>query len=123
MSTLNLKGTCPLSPIGYRMNSVLSPVVQHVPLGTNLGLLPLLWMLLSGRLLLSPGAIIPGWAALGLAAEAGRRAWAALAYGKWHTAQLLEAWEHLVREEQAFHPPPVWLSSVGFSLRLLRAAT
>jgi hypothetical protein len=26
-----------------------------------------------------------------------------LAYGQWHTAQLLEAWEHLVQEEQVFH--------------------
>src|SRR5438552_16081591 len=103
MSTLNLKGPCPMSPIVYRMNSVLSHVVQRVPVGTNLGLFHLLWMLLSGRLLLSRGAVIPGLAALGLPAEAVRRAWAALAYGKWHTAQLLEAWEHLVREERAFH--------------------
>src|ERR671924_1251402 len=103
MSTLNLKGACPMSPMVYRMNDILSRVVQRVPVGTNLGLFHCLWMLLSGRLLLSRGAVIPGLAALGLAAEAVRRAWAALAYGQWHTAQLLEAWEHLVREEQAFH--------------------
>lgn len=89
-------------PIVYRMNDILSRVVQHAPVGTTLGLFHLLWMLLSGRLLLSRGAVIPGLAALGLAAEAVRRAWAALAYGKWHTAQLLAAWEQLVREEQAF---------------------
>src|SRR5438874_44321 len=105
MSTLNLKGPCPMSPIVYRMNSVLSHVVQRVPVGTNLGLLHLLWRLRSGRLLLSRGAVIPGLAALGLTAEAVRRAWAALAYGQWHAAQLLEAWEHLVREDQAFHAP------------------
>src|SRR4029450_607811 len=103
MSTLNLKGTCPMSPIVYRMNGVLSHVVQRVPVGTNLGLFHCLWMLLSGRLLLSRGAVIPGLAALGLGAAAVRRAWAALAYGKWHAAQLLEAWEQLVREEQVFH--------------------
>src|SRR5437016_13879197 len=98
MSTLNLMGSCLMSPIVYRMNSVLSHVVQRVPVGTNLGLLHLLGMLLSGRLLLSRGAVIPG-----LAAAAVRRAWAAFAYGTWHAAQLLEAWEHLVREEQVFH--------------------
>jgi len=120
MSTLNLKGPCPMSPIVYRMNSVLSHVVQRVPVGTNLGLFHLLWMLLSGRLLLSRGAVIPGLAALGLAEEAVRRAWAALAYGKWHAAQLLEAWEQLVREEQAFHAHqyggyrPVACDLVGF---------
>jgi len=97
------------------MNGVLAYVVQRVPVGTNLGLFHLLWMLLSGRLLLSRGAVIPG-----LAAEAVRRAWAALAYGTWHAAQLLEAWEQLVREEQAFHAHqyggyrPVACDLVGF---------
>jgi hypothetical protein len=56
-------------------------------------------MLLSGRLLQSRGAVIPGLADLGLAAHAVRRCWAALAYGKWHAAQLLGAWEQLVREQ------------------------
>ena len=120
MSTLNLKETGPMSPIVYRMNGVLSHVVQRVPVGTHLGLFPLLWMLLSGRLLLSRGAVLPGLAALGLAAEAVRRAWAALASGQWHAAQGLEAWEQLVREEQAFHAHqyggyrPVACDLVGF---------
>ena len=91
-----------MSPIVYRMNAILSRVVQRVPVGTNLGLVHCLWMLVSGRLLLSRGAVIPGLAALGLADEAVRRAWAALAYGKWCAAHLLEAWESLVREEQRF---------------------
>ena len=116
----NLKGARPMSPRVYRLNGILSRVVQGVPVGTNLGLFHLLWMLLSGRLLLSRGAVIPGLAALGLAAEAVRRAWAALAYGTWHTAQLLEAWEQLVREEQVFHAHqyggyrPVACDRVGF---------
>src|SRR5215470_7986956 len=109
-----------MSPIVYRMNTVLSRVVEPVPVGTNLGLFHCLWMLLSGRLLVSRGAVIPGLAAMGLAAEAVRRAWAALAYGQWHAAQLLEAWEQLVREEQAFHAHqyggyrPVACDLVGF---------
>ena len=109
-----------MSPIVYRMNAVLSRVVQRVPLGTNLGLFHCLWMLLSGRLLLSRGAVIPGLAALGLADEAVRRAWAALAYGKWCAPQLLEAWEHLLHEEQRFHAHqyggyrPVACDLVGF---------
>jgi hypothetical protein len=120
MFTLNLKGACPMSPLVYRMNAVLSRVVQRVPVGTNLGLFHCLGMLLSGRLLLSRGAVIPGLAALGLGAEAVRRAWAALAYGKWHAAQLLEAWEQLVREEQVCHAHqyggyrPVACDLVGF---------
>src|SRR4029450_3015242 len=120
MFTLNLKGACPMSPLVYRMNAVLSRVVQRVPVGTNLGLLHCLWMLLSGRLLLSRGAVIPGLAALGLAAAAVRRAWAALAYGQWHAAQLLEAWEQFVQEEEGFHAHqyggyrPVACALVGF---------
>ena len=56
-------------------------------------------MLLSGRLLLSRGAIMPGLADFGLAEDAVRRCWAALAYGKWQASQLLRGWEQLVREE------------------------
>src|ERR671935_2826859 len=106
MFTLNLKGTCPMSPLVYRMNAILSHVVQRVPVGTNLGLFHCLWRLLSGRLLLSRGAVLPGLAALGLATEAVRRAWAALAYGQWHAAQVREAWEPLVQEEQVLHAHP-----------------
>jgi hypothetical protein len=116
-----------MSPIVYRMNDVLSRVVPRGPVGTNLGLLHLLWMHLSGRLLLSRGAVIPGLAALGLAPEAVRRAWAARAYGKWHATQLLAAWASLIREEQAFHAPqyggyrPVACDLVGFFRPRLQA--
>jgi hypothetical protein len=71
--------------------------------------------------------VIPGLAGLGLAAEVVRRAWAALAYGKWHAAQLLEAWGHLVQEEQAFHAHqyggyrPVACDLVGFFRPRLQA--
>jgi hypothetical protein len=88
-----------MSSLLSRIKSVWSRVVDGVPLGTNLGLFHLLWMLLSGRLLQSRGAVIPGLAALGLAADAVRRCWAALAYGKWQVPQLLRAWEQLLREE------------------------
>ena len=55
-----------MSSLLYRINSVLSRVVAGVPLGTNLGLFHLLWMLLSGRLLQSRGAVIRGSPILGL---------------------------------------------------------
>jgi hypothetical protein len=88
-----------MSSIIYRIHSVLSWVVADVPLGTNLGLFHLLWTLLSGRLLQSRGAVIPALAAFGLGAAAVRRAWAALAYGHWRTAQLLAAWQHVVQDD------------------------
>src|SRR5262249_45173622 len=88
-----------MSSILYRINHVLSRVVADVPLGTNLGLFHLLWTLLSGRLLQSRGAVLPALADVGLAAAAARRAWAALAYGCWHTARLLAAWQQVVQDD------------------------
>jgi len=88
-----------MSSLLYRIHSVVSRVVDGVPLDTNLGLFHLLWMRRSGRLLQSRGAVSPGRAALGLAAAAVRRCWAALAYGKWQAPQLLRAWEQLLRAE------------------------
>ena len=88
-----------MSALLYRINDVLSHVVSHVPVGTNLGLFHLLWTLLSGRLLQSRGAVIPALANFGLCAAAVRRAWAALAYGCWSTAQLLTAWQQVVQDD------------------------
>jgi hypothetical protein len=88
-----------MSSILYRSNHVLSRVVADVALGTNLGLCHLLWTLLSGRLLQSRGALIPALADCGRGAAAVRRAWAALAYGCWHTARLLAAWQRAVQDD------------------------
>lgn len=104
----------------YRINSVLSRVVSDVPVGTNLGLFPLLWMLLSGRLLQSRGAVIPGLAAFGLSDAAVRRAWAALASGRWRTSTLLAAWQKLVQDHGSWQAHrhggyrPVACDLVGF---------
>src|SRR5260370_42452993 len=59
------------------MLTLLCTLVVALPVGTNLGLLHLLWMLVSGRLLAARGAVIPGLDACGLARGAVRRAWAA----------------------------------------------
>src|SRR5205085_10886738 len=97
------KGTHLMSSLLYRINSVLSRVVAGVPIGTNLGLFHLFWMLLSGRLLQSRGAVIPGLAAFGLPAAGVRRAWAALAYGRWRTAQLLADWQRAILADGHWH--------------------
>lgn len=62
----------------YRMVTLLCTLVQSQPVGTNVGLLHLLWMLTSGQLLATRGAVIPGLSACGLSARAVRRAGAAL---------------------------------------------
>ena len=83
----------------YRMMTLLCALVRTLPIGTNLGLLQLLWMLTSGRLLASRGALFPGLADCGLPDRAVRRAWAALGQGDWTSAQLLGRWGTIVTRE------------------------
>ena len=84
----------------YRVVTLLCAVVQTVPIGTNLGLVEVLWMLVSGRLLATRGALIPGLAETGLADAAVRRAWAAVGHGAWTSERLLRAWAAQVAQEQ-----------------------
>ena len=62
----------------YRMLTLVSTLVAVLPVGTNLGMVQLLWMLVSGPLLATRGAVIPGLSACGLSRRAVRRAWGAL---------------------------------------------
>ena len=79
--------------------AALCAVTQSLPMGTNLALSQLLWMLLSGQLLPSRGALFPGLKAIGLSTAAIRRAWAAFRYGAWHMATLLTLWQQYVTEQ------------------------
>jgi hypothetical protein len=83
----------PMQATVYRVLGLLCAVVAPAPVGTNLGLLHLLWLLVSGRLLETRGALLPGLSLLGLAAPAVRRAWAALGQGRWTSAAVLGAWQ------------------------------
>src|SRR5688572_25961364 len=104
----------------YRVLSLLCAVVARVPLGTNLGLVSVLWMLVSGRLLATRGAVIPGLSALGLPAPAVRRAWAALGQGRWTSTALLAQWGQVVEQEGQWRPHehagyrPVAVDLTGF---------
>ena len=108
------------------MSALLSRVVKDAPIGTNLGLFHLLFMIVCGRLLSSRGAIFPGLCEQGLSDAAVRRSWAAMAYGKWKIADLLEAWQALVEEEGAWRAHthggyrPVACDLVGFFRPRLR---
>jgi hypothetical protein len=82
----------------YRVIEVLCAVVAGAPIGTNLGLLHLLWMLVSGQLLASRGAVIPGLSATGLSDPEVRRAWAALGRGDWSSTGLLAEWQRQVEQ-------------------------
>ena len=104
----------------YRMMTLLCALVRALPIGTNLGLLHLLWMLVSGQLLASRGAVIPGLSACGLSDRAIRRAWAALGQGGWARRQLLARWAMTVAAEGRWQPHahggycPVGVDVTGF---------
>ena len=72
-------------------------ITQSLPIGTNLALLQFLWMILSGQLLTSRGALFPGLQAIGLSKAAVRRAWAAFRYGAWKISVLLVLWQQYVK--------------------------
>ncbi len=103
-----------------RMLRLLAALVVALPVGTNLGLLHLLWMLVSGQLLSARGAVIPGLSGTGLSARAVRRAWAALGQGSWTSGALLARWQALVSREGSWQPHrhggygPVAVDLTGF---------
>jgi len=77
----------------------LAQLVEDLPVGTNLGLLHVLWALVSGNLLQSRGALFPALQRMGLDEAESRRAWAAFAKGKWEISELLTQWQKQVEEE------------------------
>jgi len=79
--------------------TALIAVTQGLPLGTNLGMLHMLWTLISGQLLKSRGALFPALQAIGLSPPEMRRAWAALRYGSWTIDEMLVAWQKYVQEQ------------------------
>ena len=109
-----------MSIIVYRISALLGVILAEVPVGTNLGLFWLLWALISGRFLLSRGAVFPALADLGLPATAVRRSGAALMYGRWTMQSLVKAWAQRVQQEGRWHAHayegfrPVACDLVGF---------
>lgn len=103
----------------YQVMTMLSPLVAPLPIGTNLGLLHLLWMLVSGRLLGSRGALLPGLSDLGLTDSEVRRAWAALS-GTWTSDALIAGWTRQVEGAGHWQPHqyggyrPVAIDLTGF---------
>jgi hypothetical protein len=88
-----------MSTLVYRISVLLWALVADVPVRTNLGLCWLLWALLSGRFLLSRGAVFPALPDGGLPADAVRRSGAALAYGPWAIQPLVRACYQVVQQE------------------------
>ena len=76
-------------------------VVEKLPIGTNLALYQFLWMLVSGALHNSRGALFPALQSIGLTEGEVRRAWTALRYGAWKIEAMLSIWQaHVEGQEQ-----------------------
>lgn len=71
----------------------LAMLVKDLPVGTNSALYQFLWMLVSGRLHSSRGALFPALQSLGLTPAEVRRSWSGFRYGAWAIATLLLAWQ------------------------------
>lgn len=91
-----------MSKIVYRITDLLCRILVPVPVGTNLGLFHLFWALLSGRFLQSRGAVVSALHNLQLPDDAVRRCQAALTYGHFQIAQLLDAWYKTLRQDGHF---------------------
>jgi hypothetical protein len=81
------------------MIQALAFVVEMTPIGTNLGLLHLLWTMVNGSFMKSRGAIFPALAQNGLSDEEMRRSWSAFRDGSWKISDLLGSWHLLVAQE------------------------
>ena len=97
---------------------MLAALVEKLPIGTNYALYQLLWMLISGKLLNSRGAIFPALQALGLDAAASRRVWNALRGGAWQIKALLDSWHRQVEAQgkwQAYQYAGYYVTAVDLS--------
>lgn len=109
-----------MSSLLYDLGARLFPLLVRVGVGTNLGLLQLLFALMSGRFLTHRGALVPALADTGLSEQAVRRSVQALAYGRWNIAELIAAWQKQVHAEGRWHSHrfggfrPVAIDLVGF---------
>jgi hypothetical protein len=82
--------------------SVLSALTESLPIGTNLGLLHFVWMLVSGALLPSRGALFPALKSIGLSDGGIRRAWGAFRHGKWQVGELVKVWREYVQGQKGW---------------------
>lgn len=80
-------------------SQTLANLVKDLPIGTNSALYQFFWMLMSGRLHDSRGALFPALHTMGLPDDEVRRSWAGFRYGQWDIETLLLGWSEHVKEQ------------------------
>lgn len=89
-----------MPPVIEPTMSALTAIVTDLPIGTNLGMLHFMWMLVSGSLLPHRGALFPALQSTGISERAVRRAWTAFRGGVWQISELMVAWDKYMRKQQ-----------------------
>lgn len=74
-------------------------IMQTVPIGTNMGLIQIMWVMMNGSFLRSRGAVLSALHLSGFGVAEIRRSWAALRYGTWNVNELLENWQVYVASQ------------------------
>ena len=87
-----------LTAVELTLHAIIA-VVQTTPIGTNLALVHILWVMMSGAFLQSRGAFFMALSVKGFDQQEVRRSWAALRNGAWDSNELLENWQVYVASE------------------------
>lgn len=85
-----------------KMIQAIEYIVKPISIGTNLALLHLLWAMVSGKFLLSRGAVHTALALSGLSDGAIRRGGTALRQGQWTIEELTQRWREWVLNEEGW---------------------
>src|SRR5687767_8369899 len=81
-----------MSPASERTIQVLMEILQVTAMGTNIGLLRILWAMVNGSFLRSRGAVMTALALCGFMPAQTRRSWQALRYGIWNIGEMIGGW-------------------------------
>lgn len=95
-------------------------IVKPISIGTNLGLLQLIWAMIQGAFLPARGAVHTALALAGFTDGEVRRSWQALRYGQWQIQELVTRLNKMVEEEgswqarshQGYQPVAVDLTAI-----------
>lgn len=79
-------------------------IVKPIPIGTNLGLLHLIWAMMIGAFLESRGAVHSALQIAGFTDDETRCSWQALRYGVWHIQELIDRLNQQVLAEGTWQP-------------------
>ena len=74
-------------------------ITESLPIGTNLGMLHILWTIISGKLLPNRGGLYPALQDSNLDPAEINRAWVAFRHGVWRMPEMLTLWQEYVQND------------------------